>query len=77
MVAKTISVADDVFEWLKTEKGDRSYSELLRELKDDNLGFSQVAGQNALEDVSEQDMNEAVRQASEDSINKIEEKIQG
>ena len=76
MVAKTISVADDVFEWLKTEKGDRSYSELLRELKDDNSGFSQVAGQNALEYVSEQDMNDAVRQASEDSINKIEEKIQ-
>ncbi len=72
----TISVVDDVFEWLKTEKGDRSYSELLRELKGDNLGFSQVAGQNALEDVSEQDMNEAARQASEDSINKIEEKIQ-
>jgi predicted CopG family antitoxin len=76
MVAKTISVADDVFEWLKTEKGGRSYSELLRQLKGDNLGLSQVAGQNALEDVSEQDMNEPFRQASEDSINKIEEKIQ-
>jgi len=32
VMARTISVSDDVYEWMNRKKGDRSFSELIRSL---------------------------------------------
>jgi predicted CopG family antitoxin len=45
-MAKTISVADDVYEWMKRKKGDDSFSDVIRSLKDDTSNFSDVNGIN-------------------------------
>jgi predicted CopG family antitoxin len=73
-VARTISVADDVFEWLKNEKGERSYSELLREFRDQG-DLSELNGLGALEGVSEEEISEVIEEAGEESVKKIEEKF--
>lgn len=69
-MARTISVADDVFEWLKKEKGDRSYSELLRDLKKQNSNFSEYNGLNTTDF---EEVEETVEKASEETMESIEE----
>jgi predicted CopG family antitoxin len=46
-MARTISVSDDVYEWMNRKKGDRSFSELIRSLMQngdlrelEGIGFS-------------------------------------
>lgn len=46
-MAKTISVADDVYEWMKRRKDDRSFSEVIRSLKEKKSSFVEVNGINA------------------------------
>jgi len=72
-VARTISVADDVFEWLKKEKGDKSYSELLREFKKTRSDLSEVNGVNALGDVTQEDIDKAVKEAEKGTVEEINE----
>jgi len=72
-MARTISVADDVFNWLKKEKGDRSYSELLRDLKKNKSNFSEVNGLNI---ASSEEVKETIDEASKDSMKDIEEKFE-
>jgi len=74
-MARTISVADDVFEWLKNEKGDRSYSEVLRDFRD-RKSFSEVNGINSLGNVSEDEIEEALSSAEEETESKIKERFQ-
>jgi predicted CopG family antitoxin len=73
-MARTISVADDVFEWLKNEKGDKSYSELLREFRD-NKSLSEVSGINSLEGVPEEEIFEVIEEAEKESEKEIEEQF--
>jgi predicted CopG family antitoxin len=75
-VARTISVADDVFEWLKEEKGDRSYSELLREFRNTSRSdFSDVAGINSLGDVSFEEVEEVVEDSSKETMEDLDEEL--
>jgi predicted CopG family antitoxin len=74
VLARTISIADDVFEWLKREKGDKSYSEVLREFRDQK-NFSEVNGANSLSKVSEKEINDAIEEAEKESDNKLREKF--
>jgi predicted CopG family antitoxin len=73
-MARTISVADDVFEWLKNEKEDKSYSELLREFRD-NKSLSEVSGINSLKGVPEEEIFEVIEEAEKESEKKIEEQF--
>lgn len=74
-MSRTISVADDVFEWMKKEKGDRSYSELLRELRDRESSISEINGNNSLGEDFEEDIDRAVKQAEESTEEKLEERF--
>ena len=73
-MARTISVADDVFEWLKQEKNDKSYSELLREFRDTG-NFSEVNGANSLTEDSRKNIDKAVEEAEEETERKIGERF--
>lgn len=75
-MARTISVADDVFKWLKKEKGNRSYSELLREFKEENdQKFSEVAGMNSLGKTSFKEVEDVIEEASEEKMKEIDEEM--
>ncbi len=74
-MARKISVADDVFKWLKEEKGEKSYSELLRESKDQKTNLMKLNGINSLKNVEKEDMEEAVKQAESKTEKKLEEKL--
>ena len=74
-MARTISVADDVFEWLKEEKGEKSYSELLREFRDQKSNLTKLNGINSLKNVEKQDIEDAVKEAENETEKKLEEKF--
>lgn len=69
-MARTISVADDVFEWLKNEKGERSYSELLRDLRKNRSNFSEVSGMNV---TSFDEVEEVIEEASKQTMKDLED----
>ena len=69
-MARTISIADDVFEWLKKEKGDRSYSEVIRDMKKSESDFSKFNGINI---TGFSKVEETVEEASEGSMKELEE----
>lgn len=52
LMSKNISIADDVYEWLKEIKGERSYSSVLRELRDRD-GLEKINGMKLLSDWEE------------------------
>lgn len=69
-MARTISIADDVYEWMKKNKGEKSFSELIREMRKETdlkklegLGFSE----------NWEKVEKSVEKASEDSFDRIEE----
>jgi len=69
-MAKTISVSDDVYEWMKKKKGERSFSEVIRGLigetdfsELENLGISD----------NWEKVEETVEEASSNSLDRIEE----
>ena len=71
VMARTISISDDVYKWLKRKKGEKSFSELIRDelIKDTNLkelegiGFSE----------NWKDTEKGVKKASEKNWERIEE----
>lgn len=69
-MARTISVADDVYEWMKKNKGEKSFSELIREMRKETdlkklegIGFSENWGK----------ITEEVEKSSEESFDRIKE----
>jgi len=72
-MAKTISVADDVYDWMKKRKGDRSFSELIRSLKSNHSNFSKVNGIGVTGSFDE--VEESVDEASEKSFEKVRERF--
>ncbi len=69
-MAKTISIADDVYEWMKRRKGDRSFSEVIRDLKEKKSNFSEV---NGLRVADWDEAEKALEKASEKSWNELKE----
>lgn len=69
-MARTISVADDVYEWMKKNKGEKSFSELIREMRKETdlkklegIGFSENWAK----------ITEEVEESSEESFDRIKE----
>ena len=48
-MSKNISISDDVYEQLKREKGNRSFSEVIAEKLDDGNRIEDVTGQQILD----------------------------
>jgi len=48
-MSKNIAISDDVYERLKREKGDRSFSEVIADRLDDGNSIADVTGQGILE----------------------------
>lgn len=69
-MARTISVSDDVYEWMKRKKGDKSFSELIRNMAKET-NFKELKGLGIAENWEEAE--EAVNEGSENTLDRIEE----
>jgi predicted CopG family antitoxin len=71
-MSKTISVADDVYEWMKRRKKEKSFSEFIRGfMKEGDL--SEIEGIGFARDWEETD--EAIGDSSEKNRKRIEERF--
>lgn len=69
-MARTISVADDVYEWMKKKKGEKSFSELIREMRRET-NFTELEGIGFSKNWDK--IEDSVKKASEDNIDRLEE----
>lgn len=69
-MARTISVADDVYRWMEKKKGDRSFSELIRDMRGET-DFQELKD-TGVSDGWEK-VEEEVKEASEENIDSLEE----
>lgn len=74
-MSKTISVADDVYEWMKREKGERSFSELIRDLKKENPDLEEIAGLNVTSGSGMKKLEEEKEAASERTVEKFKKRF--
>jgi predicted CopG family antitoxin len=72
-MSRTISVADDVYEWMKKHKGKKSFSELIRSLENRKTNFSDVNGLNVTGDMEA--VEQAVSDASDTTISKLKDRL--
>ena len=70
-MARTISVSDDVYEWMKRKKGENSFSELIRTRMMKKTDFEELQGLGMSENWGEAE--EAVEEASGNTVDRIEE----
>jgi predicted CopG family antitoxin len=72
-MSKNISISDDVYERLRREKGDRSFSEVIAEQFDEGASLSDVTGQQILPDDTPEAVKTDVREMSEGTLDRLEE----
>ncbi len=69
-MARTISVADDVYEWMKKKKGDRSFSELIRDMRDET-DFEELKDTGVSYEWEK--VKEGVKEASDENFDSLED----
>ena len=69
-MARTISVSDDVYEWMKRKKGEKSFSELIRDMVKET-DFEELQGLGVSDNWDE--IEEAVKEGSDNTLERIEE----
>lgn len=69
-MARTISVSDDVYEWMKRKKGEKSFSELIRNMVKET-DFEELQGIGISDNWDE--VEKAVKEGSDNTIERIEE----
>jgi predicted CopG family antitoxin len=72
-MSKNISISDDVYERLRREKGDRSFSEVIAEQLDEGAALSDVTGQQVLPDDTAEAIKTDVRRMSEGTLERLDE----
>jgi predicted CopG family antitoxin len=72
-MSKNISISDDVYERLRREKGDRSFSEVIAEQLDEGAALSDVTGQQVLPDDTAETIETDVRRMSEGTLERLDE----
>jgi predicted CopG family antitoxin len=64
-MSKNISISDDVYELLKKEKGDKSFSELIEEKLNEGNRIEEAAGSKVLDEETYQEVKQDVRELSQ------------
>jgi predicted CopG family antitoxin len=69
-MSKNISISDEVYEKLKSEKKERSFSEVIEEKIDSGGNISEVAGSKVLDRETMKDVKDEIREVKETSRRK-------
>ena len=71
-LSKNISISDDVYERLRREKGDRSFSEVIAERLDEGETLSDVTGQQVFADDTAESVEADVRRLSDGTFERLD-----
>jgi predicted CopG family antitoxin len=71
-MSKNISVSDEVYELLKREKGDRSFSEVIEEKVEAGGRITDVAGTGVLDEETYREVKEDIRELSQGTGERLE-----
>ena len=70
-MSKNIAISDDVYDRLKREKGDRSFSELIEERLDRGGRLADVTGQGIFDGETYEEVSDTVEQLSEGTLDRL------
>ena len=71
-VSRNISISDDVYERLRREKDDRSFSEVIAERLDEGETLSDVTGQHVFADDTAESVETDVRRLSDGTLERLD-----
>jgi predicted CopG family antitoxin len=72
-MSKNIAISDEVYERLKREKGERSFSELIEERLETGNKLADVTGQQILEAETYEEVSEEIEQLSNGTLDRIDD----
>jgi predicted CopG family antitoxin len=72
-MSKNIAIADDVYERLKREKGDRSFSEVIAAKLDSGGRLAEVTGQGALDAEAHEAAKEEIERLSAGTMDRLDD----
>ncbi|PSQ32520.1 hypothetical protein BRD05_10025 [Halobacteriales archaeon QS_9_70_65] len=71
-MSRNISISDDVYERLRREKDDRSFSEVIAERLDEGETLSDVTGQQVFADDTAESVETDVRRLSDGTLERLD-----
>lgn len=74
IVSKNIAISDDVYRALKREKGDRSFSDVIRDKLEDGARIADVTGAGLLDPAVQESVRSDVERMSEGTLSRLDDK---
>ncbi|MFC6768685.1 antitoxin VapB family protein [Natrinema soli] len=72
-MSKNISISDDVYRELKREKGDRSFSDVIRDHLEERRKLADVTGTGVLDRETHDDVKDDIEQLSRGTISRMDD----
>lgn len=72
-MSKNISISDDVYRELKREKGDRSFSEVIRDSLDEGARLTDVTGAGVLDPETQEDVKADIEELSQGTLSRLDD----
>lgn len=72
-MSKNISVSDDVYRELKREKGDRSFSEVIRDSLEEGTRLADVTGAGVLDPETQEDVKADIEELSQGTLSRLDD----
>ncbi|MBS3782486.1 MAG: hypothetical protein KGY68_07790 [Candidatus Thermoplasmatota archaeon] len=74
-MSKNIAVSDEIYERLKKEKDEKSFSEVIEEKLDSGEKIVEVAGKNILDKEIMEKVKKDIKEGSRGSLGRIEDEV--
>ncbi|MCL9812175.1 antitoxin VapB family protein [Natranaeroarchaeum aerophilus] len=72
-MSKNISISDDVYRELKREKGDRSFSEVIRDSIEGGTRLADVTGAGVLDPDAHEDVKADIERMSNGTLDRVDD----
>jgi predicted CopG family antitoxin len=72
-MSKNISISDEVYERLKREKGEKSFSEIIAEKLDEQNSLAEVTGQQILDPETAAEIDAEISRLSESTLDRLDD----
>lgn len=72
-MSKNIAISDDVYEALKREKGDRSFSDVIRDRLEDGGKLADVTGAGVLDPETQEAVKDDIEQMSRGTLTRSDD----
>lgn len=72
-MSKNIAIADDVYRELKREKGDRSFSDVIREYLEEHRQLTDVTGAGVLDHDTQDEVKDDIEELSQGTLSRLDD----